>query len=76
VNAAVYGIFGVRIQDEKPGNGEVAILLRNGGWLTVEPCVPEEWKNVSARLTVLGEGLEISGSGDEFTVTYGGKKLR
>ncbi|MBA4294126.1 hypothetical protein C0431_14285 [bacterium] len=76
VNAAVYGIFGVRIQDEKPGDDEVAISLRNGGWLTVEPCLPEDWKYVSARLTVLGRGLEISGSGDEFSVTYDGKKLR
>lgn len=76
VNAAIYGIFGVRIQDEKPGTDVAAVALMGGGWLTVKPCLPEDWGLVRAELVVNGKKLEIRGYKSEYSVFYGGEKLR
>lgn len=76
VNAAVYGIFGVRIQDEKPGLEVAVVELVGGGWLTVKPSLPEDWGLLRAELVVNGKKLEIRGQNGEYSVVYDGKRLR
>lgn len=70
LDALLYGLVGLRIDDHDPGQRSWKVALKGGFWLSCSPNLPQAWKSVTIdNLRVLNKRYRLRATGKAVSVT-------